>query len=387
MASKTRGKGEGSIWKRRDKRWTAQLDLGWINGRRRRKTFYGQSREEVAGLLTDAIAHQRHGGPVPFGKRTVSQQMDSWLDSIRPPTVRERTWQGYEGLARLHIKPAIGDIRLTKLNREIVQAFLNKKARGKNALAQTTVRGIRTCLGQALGVALLDGAITLNSAALAKLPKKRRPKIVPLSEAQTRALLAAAKGSRLETLLLVALRLGLRKGEILGLQWSDIDLDKQTLKVDRSIQRIKGQRLAPGPLKTEESYRPIPVPDKVAKALRAHQVAQAKLRLATGAAWVDQGIVFANTLGGWLEPRKVNQLFDRLILKAGLPPSTRFHDCRHTCATTLLEGDAEGSPDLYKVSKLLGHKSTAVTSDIYGHWTEGMQHSLREKRNAIASKV
>ena len=383
MASKTRGKGEGSIWKRRDKRWTAQLDLGWINGRRRRKTFYGQSREEVAGLLTDAIAQKRHGGPVPFGKRTVSQLMDSWLDSIRPPTVRERTWQAYELRARLHIKPGIGDIRLTKLNHEIVQAFLNKKTRGKNALSQTTVRGIRTCLRQALGVAVLNRDITLNFAALATLPKKRRPKIVPLSEEQTRALLAAAKGSRLETLLLVALRLGLRKGEILGLQWSDIDLDKQTLKVDRSIQRIKGQRLAPGPLKTEESYRPVPVTDEVVRALRAHQVAQAKLRLSTGTAWVDQGIVFANTLGGWLEPRMVNQKFDRLVVKAGLPTSTRFHDCRHTCATTLLER----GEDLYKVSKLLGHSSIAITGDLYGHWTPGMQHSLREKMNAIASEV
>jgi integrase len=383
MANKTRGKHEGTIWKRRDKRWTAQLDLGWIGGRRRRKTFYGESREEVAGLLNDAIAQLRRGGPVPFGRRTVSQLMDSWLDSIRPPTVRERTWQGYEVLARLHIKKGIGDTRLAKLNHEIVQAFLNQKARGKNGLSQTTVRGIRTCLRQALKVALLNGAITLNAAALATLPTKRRPKIVPLSEEQTRALLAAAKGSRLETLLVVALRLGLRKGEILGLQWGAINFDEGTLKLKQSIQRIKGRRLAPGPLKTEESYREIPLSDEVAKALRAHQVAQAKLRLSTGGAWVDQGIVFPNTLGAWLEPRKVNQLFDRLIVKAGLPVSTRVHDCRHTCATSLLESGA----DLYWVSKLLGHSSIAVTADLYGHWTPGMQRSLREKMNAIANEV
>lgn len=389
MARRTRGKGEGSIPRRRqDGRWTAQIDLGWINGKRKRKSFYGKSRAEVAAKLNDALAARRRGAPVPNGRRTVSQHMSAWLETIRPPAVNISTWTNYELIVRLHIEPAIGKIPLAKLSHEHVAAFLNERAhaadvgREKTGLSITSIRHIRTVLRQALGLAIKDNLTALNAASLVKLPKSRRPAINPLNEEQTRALLATAKGTRLEALLVVALRLGLRRGEILGLEWRHIDLDKGTLTVERSVRRVKGQQLAPGPLKTEESHRTIPLPDEVAKALRHHHaVEQAKARLRAGAMWCDRGLVFPNTIGNHLEPRLVNSIFDKLIKKAGLPETTRFHDCRHTCFVTLLENGV----DLYQVSKLAGHSSIAITADIYAKWTHGMKRTLVDKMNAIAA--
>jgi integrase len=269
MARRTRGKGEGSIPRRRqDGRWIAQMDLGWINGKRRRKSFYAKSRAEAAVKLNDALAAQRRGAPVPTGRRAVSQHMAAWLETILPPAVNISTWTSYELLNRVHIEPAIGKIPNAKLTHEHVQAFLNEKARaagagrGKTGLSITSIKHIRTVLRQALGLAIKDNLMALNPATMVKLPKSRRPPISPLSGEQTRTLLAAAKGTRLEALLVVALRLGLRRGEIVGLEWRDVNLDAMTLSVERSVRRVKGQQLAPGPLKTEESRRTIPLPDE-----------------------------------------------------------------------------------------------------------------------------
>ncbi|MGO9061580.1 MAG: tyrosine-type recombinase/integrase [Candidatus Binataceae bacterium] len=330
-------------------------------------------------MLNDAIAQRRKGVPIPTaGRRTVAQHLAHWLDTIRPPVVRPRTWQNYEALYRLHIDPAIGKTQIAKLDHETMQGFLNEKAR--SGLSPVTVRHIKVVLRQALGAAIKSNLISLNPVAFIKLPKKSRPKIVPLTAEQVAALLAAAEGTRLETLVLVAVRLALRRGKLLGLCWSDINFNDKTLTVARAIQRVKGQPLAPGPLKTEESRRNVPISDKVVVALHAHQIAQAKARLKAGSAWSDQGLVFPNTIGKPFEPRAIDSMFKRILKKAGIPDSTRFHDLRHTALTRLIEDGA----DLYQVSRLAGHSSIATTANLYGHWTPAMKHALADKMNRIA---
>ncbi len=377
MARRTRGKSEGTIYRRSDGRWEARIDLGWIAGKRKRKCLYGHSRAEVAAMLNKEQHNRSNGGPVIIGRRTVGQFMKEWLDSIKPPVVRPRTYQSYELLNRLHVEPAIGHIQLNKLEPQTIQAMLNQKSR--EGLAPQTVRHIRTVLRRALHVANRYRYIPYNPATLVELPKPERPEIKPLTEDQARQLLDAAKGSRIEALLVVALRLGLRRGELLGLQWSDVDLDGRTLNVVRAIQRIPGQPLTAAPLKTRGSRRNIALPDEVVRTLRAHRVRQAEQRLAAGAEWSDQGLTFPNTVGKPQEPRKIDAIFKRLLKTAKLPGSIRFHDLRHTCATLLLEKDA----DLYEVSRLLGHSTIGITANVYGHITEGMKRELADKMDSI----
>jgi integrase len=388
---RTRGKGEGTITRRSDGRWAAAIDLGWINGRRRRKFFYAKTRAEVATRLIDEVAARNNGGVTPIGRRTVAQQMRAWIESIRPPSVRPRTWQSYETLSRVHIEPEVGQIQLTKLTHEAIQSLLNKKLRAgklRAGLSVVTVKHIRTILRQALAEAVKNRLVAINAALLTnRLPKSSKPKIMPLDAEQTRRLLAAAKGTRIETIVLVGVRCGLRRGEILGLVWSDVDFAKRTLDIKRQIQRVKGQPLGFGPLKTQESERNIPLPNDVAAALEAHRIAQAKLRLKLGADWKgDLNLVFPNTIGRPFEPRLVHTKFKKILKRANmpdmpdLPATTRIHDLRHGTITTLLEADA----DVFSVSRLAGHKSIKTTLDMYGHWTEKMKKRLADKMNASA---
>ncbi|MFZ1888616.1 MAG: site-specific integrase [Candidatus Binataceae bacterium] len=390
MARRRRGNREGTIIQRKDGRWCAMMDLGWIDGKRRRKCWYGVTRAEVATKLSDEIAARNHGANTPRGRLTVGQYMTTWLESMRPiagsavqaddqPGVRIRTWQNYELIVRAHIVPALGQVQLSKLTRDAVKAFLNNRTR--TGLSITTVRHIRGVLRQALESAVESSHIVINAADGRKLLKKgrRKPKINPLTAEQVQRMLAAAVGTRLEVFLRVAVRCGLRRGEVLGLQWSDINLAARTLTVERAIQRIKGQPLTAGPTKTEESRRVIPMPEDVAIALESHRVAQAELRLQTGAAWHDQGLVFPNTIGRPFEPRLIHTKFKQVLKKAELPGATRVHDLRHTTITALLEQDAE----LFSVSRLAGHSTIATTADLYGHWTDRMKRRLAEKMNAV----
>ena len=367
------------------------MDLGWIDGKRRRKSWYGRSRAEVAAILAGAIDARNHGATTPRGRVTAGQHLAAWLESIRPasgvievgdqPGIRIRTWQNYEAIVRVHLAPAIGRMQLSKLTPDAVKAFLNNRSRA--GLSTTTVRHIRGVLRQALDQAVEGNQIVSNAAAGKKLlfngKGRRKPKINPLDAEQVQRMLAAAVGTRLEVLLRVLVRCGLRRGECLGLQWRDFNLAARTMKIERAIQRIKGQPLAAGPTKTEESRRTIPMPDDVARALEFHRIVQAKQRLAAGAVWHDQGLVFPNTIGRPFEPRLLHDKFKRILAKAGLPATTRIHDLRHTSITALLEQDAE----LFSVSRLAGHSTIATTADLYGHWTEPMKRRLAEKMNAV----
>ncbi len=427
MARKSRGKTEGYIGQRPDGRWEAKLNLGWVNGRRRRKCFYGKKRADVAAKLNDAITKQAQGVPISIGRLTVAQFMTRWLDTIKPPIIRPRTYQNYKSISALHIEPAIGQIQLSKLdaptielavfagklagaqsresrqlvrlrhlrrqNEEAAEKYLRRIARKSPEKAQqlradvakpahlsaTTTRHVRTVLRRALNLAVKWRLIAYNPATLIDLPDADNPEVQPLAAEDARKLLTAAKSHRAEALFVLAIRLGLRRGELLGLQWSDVRFEDRQLEVVRAIQRVAGQPLASAPLKTKGSRRNIALPEEVLRALRAHRARQAEDRLGQGSAWHDQDLVFPNTVGKPLEPRAVDSIFKRLLKRAGLPETTRFHDLRHTAATLLLESGA----DMFQVSKLLGHAGIAITADIYSHVTQGMRRGLVEKMDGI----
>ena len=368
-------KGEGSVTQRRDGRWMARLDLGWQNGRRVRKCFYGATAQEAQEKLLKARADLAQGLPVAVERQTVGQFLAHWLDTVRP-SLAPRTFEHYEMVLRLHVVPDLGPLRLDKLSPQHVQALLARKAAA--GLSTQSVRHVRTVLRIALNQALKWGLVARNAAALAVAPKLVRKQFRSLTPEQARQLLDAAKGDRFEAIFTVALSLGLRLGEIIGLRWQDVDLNAGTLTVNQTIYRVRGKGVIAAAPKTERSRRTLHLPESVVSALRSHRARQLQERLAAGRDWKDTGLVFTSRIGTPVDQRNLFRAFKALLAKAGLP-DVRFHDLRHSAASLLL---AQGVP-MRAVMELLGHSSISTTADIYSHVMPAMMREVADKMDAI----
>ena len=362
--SKRRGHLEGSIYRRRDGRWTAVLSLGYQGGRRRRKHLYGGTRAGVAQKLQQAQRTLSDGGVLSAERQTVSTLLETWLRESAANKVRPRTLQRYQEIVRLHLIPALDSIKLTKLNPAHVERMLNEAlAQGASPRSLTQWRAV---LRRALNVAMRWGWVNRNAASLAEPPRAEDYVVRPLTTADAKALLAAVKGDRLEALFQVGLALGLRQGEALGLTWTDIDLDAGTLTVRRSLQRIRGEWVFSEP-KTSNSRRTVPLPEPVAGALREHRGRQLEERLRAGPAWEGQvwgDLVFPDELGRPLSGFHVLRRFRSLLELAGLP-AMRYHDLRHGAASLMA---AQGVPARVAM-ELLGHSQIATTMNVYTHVT------------------
>ena len=225
MAKSRRGQGEGCIRKRNDGRWVAILDLGYEVGKRKSKSFYGDSEAEVSAKLLEARSNYSKGLPVATGPQTVGQYLDHWLENTLRPNAKPRSYESFSAITRLHIKPNLGNIQLLKLAPQHIQKLLGDKTNA--GLSAQTVTNIRTVLRSALTQAMKWGLVSRNVAALVDAPRIPHKDIKPLGPDDARALLAAARGSRYELAYILGLNLGLRRGEILGLRWSDINLRKR----------------------------------------------------------------------------------------------------------------------------------------------------------------
>jgi integrase len=354
-----RGQNEGSIYKRKDGRWAAAVSLGYQNGKLKRKTLYGKTRKEVQDKLTVTLRNVQQGIPVADERQTVRQFLDRWLVDFVKPSVRPKTFSSYSEQIRLHINPELGHIQLAKLSPHHIQAFLN--GRLKKGLSPRTVQYHRTVLRIALGQAMKWGLVVRNVAALVDPPRAERFDTKPICAEEARALLQSIQGDRLEALFTVALSLGLRRGEALGLRWEDIDFQTRTLRINAALQRIDHKLQLSEP-KTKGSRRILDLPDSLINALRAHRTRQLEEKLLAGSKWQEMGLVFTTTLGTPIDPRNVKRRFDALLKKAGLP-HYRIHDLRHFCASLLL---AQGVP-FKVVSDILGHSQISTTADLYTH--------------------
>lgn len=366
-----RGPFEGSIYQRGDGLWVGVVHLGYDVGKRRRKYLYGKTRREVQERLTKTLSDRQKGLPVTSERLTVGQYLERWLQDVARPGLRPLTFRGYERIVRVHLLPTLGHIRLAKLTPQDVQALLNaRQAAGK---APRTVQSIRAVLRRALGQAVQWGLVHRNVAALVNSPHISRPDIRPLTLAQVRTLLDAARGDRLEALYTVALAIGLRQGEALGLQWDDVDVKQGTLTVRHTLQRIDG-KLTPVEPKTARSRRTIPLPAIAVTALRAHHARQLEERLRVGNSWTDSGYVFTTAVGTPLDAATVTRAFQRLLRRAGLPHQ-RFHDLRHACASLLLEQGVH--PRV--VQETLGHSQIGITMDTYSHVVQSLQREAADR--------
>jgi integrase len=380
-----RGTNEGSIFRRKDGRWVGSLNMGWEDGKRKRKHFYAATAAEVRDQLLKARSDQSRGLPVAVERQTVEQYLDHWLEHTLKAKAKPRSYESFSTIARLHIKPSLGRIQLHKLAPQHIQKLLDEKS--KAGLSPQTVTNIRTVLRSALSQAMKWNLVSRNTAALVNAPRIPHKRIEPLDPEHARKLLETAKGGRYEAIYTVALTLGMRRGEVLGLRWADIDFDGRAIRVNQSVQRLstgssdKGQKseLQATETKTDGSRRTIALPDSVVRALRAHRARQAQDRLVAGISWRDQDLVFTNRSGRPIEPILLHRDYKALLKKAGLPTTLRFHDLRHSAASLLL---AQGVHPR-AIMELLGHSSITVTMNVYGHVMPAMMRDAADKMDAI----
>lgn len=369
-----RANSEGSIYKRADGRWAASVSLGYG----RRKTVYAASREAVSAKLVTLLKTRQDGQPIPGERQTVGQFLGSWLENSVRPSVRASTFRGYQAKIRIHVIPELGRIPLVKLAPQNLEAFFNRKV--KEGLAPRTVQHIRAIIRAALNDALKWGLVARNAARLADGPRVPRFEIHPLSVEEARAFLGAVRGHRLEALYSVALAVGLRQGEALGLRWEDVDLKASTLSVRAVLQRSKGAFYFAEP-KTSRSRRTVALPTIAVDALRRHRVRQMEERLAAGPLWEDWGLVFTSTSGWPLQGSVVTRSFQETLARAGLRRQ-RFHDLRHACATLLLVQGVH--PRV--VMETLGHAHISTTMDTYSHVPMGLQREAAMRMDHALSE-
>lgn len=365
---KKRGRIGGTIFKRtvggRPAGWMGMLDQGIVNGRRHRKAFYGQTEKEVRDKLDAARQSLRRGTLPRAGRLTVGDWLQRWLADSAKPTTRPLTLQRYAQLVAQYLVPALGRIPLERLAPSDVRAMLNAHA---GTLSPRSLHHLRAVLRTALHVAVRDGLIPTNAAALAESPQVPDTEYHYLGEndsGDAQRFLNAIRGSRLEALYTVALALGLRQGEILGLRWeTDIDLDGSRLTVSHALQRVDG-RYSLVPPKTKKSRRTIsPLPEVITSALREHQQRQEREREALGERWLNVwGLVFTTAHGAPLSGSVVTHDFQDILKRAGLH-RIRFHDLRHSYISAM---GTQGLPARV-VMELVGHSSINTTMNIYSH--------------------
>jgi integrase len=373
-----RGNGEGSIYFRKsDEKWVGSITLE----NRKRKVFYGKTRKEVQEKLKVALREQQQGTLVTTPKQTLAQFLTDWLENSQKQSVRPRTYERYEELVRLHIVPVLGRCELQKLSAQHLQTFYAKKA--GEGLSATTINHFHNVLHKALDTAVKWNLVARNVCDLVSPPRRKQYEVQPLTLEQVHKLLAVVEGHYMEALFKVALATGLRRGELMGLKWQDINFDTGVLQVRRILSRVPtkmpGKGYVEAEPKTQKSRRSIVIAPFALEALKLHRERQRGVKLKVGSAWQDHDYVFCTSIGTHLNPTRdmLGQL-KSLLKKAGLP-DIRFHDLRHSAATLLLSVGVH--PKV--VQEVLGHSQIGITLDVYSHVLPSMQQDAINRLNAV----
>ncbi len=378
--AKKRANGDGSIRKRKDGRWEGRYVVGHdpITGKMISRNVLGKTQAQVKEKLRTAIENSKRLDYTQTGKYTVGQWMDEWFEAYAKVKVRPSSHQTYKGYIENHIKPNIGDIPIEKLTSLQLQKFYRllltegrvpriESEKQPKGLSAKTVRNINQVISSAMDMAVRHKLILTNPTEGCELPKVEHREMKTLPAERLGAFLREAKESGVYELYYLDLATGLRRGELLGLKWEDVDLQNGIIHVRRQVARVDGE-VKEMPLKTKNSYRNISISrDAVAMLteMEAHR---------------SSDYVFPSSTGGPISPDSVNNMLHRVLKRAGLP-SIRFHDLRHTFATLALQNGV----DIKTVSGMLGHFSAGFTLDTYAHVTTSAQkEAARTMGNVLA---
>jgi integrase len=371
-----RDQGQGSIRQRGQRSWELKFDLGRdpVTGKRtlRYVSFRGTKREAQAEL-TRLINHKNEGTYVDPTKMTVGEYLAHWLNVDIDRRVAAKTAARHRGIVHHQIAPRLGHIPMRKLTAVHIEAceadlqragYVKGRKRGRALTAQTVLHVHRT-LSQALAHAVKTGVLFKNPAEQVKPPRPPSREIAILTKPEIAAILRAAEPTWLYLPALVGVTTGVRRGELLGLRWSDIDFKAGRLTVNQSLERVNGQTAFKAP-KTKTSRRTITLPGLTLEALKAHRAAQAEERLRLGLGKPE--LVFSHADGSPMDPDSITKAFDRLIKAAGVRRIT-FHGLRHThISHQLMDG-----VHIKIVSERAGHASISTTLSVYAAFIPNMQ--------------
>jgi integrase len=368
----------GSIQRRGDS-WSAIVDLppDPATGKRRQKRVTAATKREVERKVAELLASYDKGY-VDAGRVTVREYLFHWLETTMP-TIRPGTLRRYRELIRLHIVPSLGNVNLAKLTPADVQRLYADRLA---VLSPATVRCIHSVLHHALDDAVKWGLLVRNVCDAVETPRNQRKEMATWSLEEVVRVLDAAVDDPFEAFWHVAIFTGMRRGEVLGLKWTDLDLDAGILSVRRTLSRGETSRLLETEPKTQAGRRRIKLSPSTIEVLKRHKVRQLEHRLAVGEAYEDRGYVFANLTGGHIDPNALYRAYDALIERAGVP-RIRLHDNRHTSATLLLAGGIH--PKI--VQERLGHSAIAMTLDLYSHVTPDMQQQAADAMEATIANA
>lgn len=357
--AKKRANGEGTIRQRKDGRWEGLYTVNY-----KRKSIYGKTQEEVRKKLNKILNDIDNNIYVEDSKITVGEWLNTWLYDYKKNTVKQKTFEGYETLVRVHLIPAFSKIQLKKLTVDHVQKFINTKV--KDGLSSRTIRYINTLLHGALKQAVNNGLLVRNVSEAVVLPERKQKERKFLTAEEQNRLINSLKDEQQGFILLFALSTGLRRGELLALRWSNYDTEKRYISIKENLSRLKGEdgksHLTFTTPKTASSKRTIPLLPDISQMLNEHRYAQTVKRFQAGQLWEDNDLIFCTDFGKPIEPRNLHRVLERACDKANIS-CINIHALRHAFATRALEN---GIP-LKVVSDILGHSSISMTADIYSH--------------------
>ena len=381
--AKRRANGEGNIRKRKDGRWEGRYTAGYAtDGKRIIRNVLGKTQAEVKEKLKQALEVNQNVDASKDQNITVGQWASLWFENYAKPSIRETTAEYYRNYIEKHIIPGIGKIKLRKLTTLDIQKFYNKTKQGGRvqryegmkdlSLSNKTIRGLHAMLRQCLEQAVLERLIPNNPAAYCKLPPKEKKEMQVLPPEKLGAYLRAAEDHGVLPMFYLELTTGLRRGELLALLWTDLNIPEKYLTVSKSVTRGKGELRVTTP-KTKNSIRTVYIDDE---AIRLLVEARKKNPF-------NPYLFPSPVTGGMYGPDCVARIHKKLLAKAGIEEHVRFHDLRHTFATLAIKTGV----DPKTVANMLGHASAEFSLDTYTHVTKDMQQEAAKKIGSFMEQV
>lgn len=373
MNRKRKHNGEGSVWQRSDGRWSGAAYVPLPGGRIERRYVYGKTEDETWDKVRRMLDNADKGIPTTPAGLTVKAYLEEWLDYIHAH-VRPSTYAGYESNTRLHLAPRIGKKLLVKLSVRDVRLMIT--AMRRDGMKPRAIQYAHATLRAALEHACREELLTRNVAKLVRVEQPaKNDDTPPYTVVEAKAFLRVVADHRLAAMWTVMLLLGLRRSEVCGLRWSDLDLEAGTLRIARGIHRVNGS-LTALPTKTRRSARTVPLPDLCIRALTEYRDAHDQRRAELGLAWIETGYLFTTRHGTPLEPRNLTRMFAQICEHHGLR-RIRLHGLRHSCVSLLLALGVH--PRV--VMEIVGHSGIEMTMNVYGHVNLDVQRGALDTLN------
>lgn len=380
----------GNIQKRKRKNgyaWeiTIETPPDPITGKRNRttKTVKG-TKKEAEQVMRKLIDEAEKGYHVTNNKITIAEWVQTWLEVYIEPNVSPTTLSRYQGMVKRYINPLLGSMQVQQLNTLAVQAWVNglkvSPSSGKE-MSAATIKHTYHVLKGAMDKAVLAGIIARSPCQGIMLPKGQKKPAIVYTEAQIKQLVQAAKGTEMELIVDMELCMGLRRGELLGLQWEDVDWKNNRIHIHSNRVVVNGKSVVKEP-KTAAGNRTLDVPVQLMQKLRAHQKHCLENRLRMGGAYMVTNYIIVHPDGKPIYPEYVSQLLTKLQIRAGLP-QCRFHDLRHLCASIMLKQGV----NVKVAQERLGHADISTTLNIYSHVLPSSAKEAAEKIGELVYAV